>query len=148
MPPTPDVFAPISENAGDPDGVYHIVNPGRFNWTKDLLPALKHSKLPPFEAMSLPEWLDRLRNSDSDPSRNPSIKLLEFWEDTYRPLGEPATTRASADHLPEGKVPNNDILFETQRTLAECPGLADASDLMANDYVGRFVDKWLESWTS
>ncbi|KKY18094.1 putative nrps-like enzyme [Diplodia seriata] len=62
--------------------VYHILNPQTFHWTRDFISALRRTgMLPSFEVVSPAEWLEKLRDSDPDVQRNPSRKLLGFWED-------------------------------------------------------------------
>ncbi|KAK7530054.1 putative NRPS-like enzyme [Phyllosticta citricarpa] len=62
-----------------PSAVYNVNNPHKIHWTRDLLPMLRECGLQ-FETVSAGEWLERLRKSESDPAKNPSIKLLGFWE--------------------------------------------------------------------
>ncbi|KIV84601.1 hypothetical protein PV11_00373 [Exophiala sideris] len=63
-------------------GVFNIVNPHAFHWTKDLLPALRGAGLS-FEEVGQREWVRRLRVSDPDPGVNPTIKLVEFFAQKY-----------------------------------------------------------------
>ncbi|KAK7540480.1 putative NRPS-like enzyme [Phyllosticta citribraziliensis] len=62
-----------------PAAVYNVNNPHKIHWTRDLLPMLRECGLK-FETVSMVEWLERLRQSEKDPAKNPSIKLLAFWE--------------------------------------------------------------------
>ena len=64
------------------DAVFHVVNPSMFNWTTDFLPALQRAGLK-FEAVSARQWIQRLKASDPDPQRNPTIKLLDFFVAKY-----------------------------------------------------------------
>ena len=94
---------------GDEGLVYHLVNPRTFSWKDDLLPALqKHERLPAFEVVSPREWLERLEQSEQDPEKNPSIKLLEFWKGKYG--GAVASTGGDQDDAPAG------LTFETMKT--------------------------------
>lgn len=60
----------------------NVTNPRTFSWKEDLIPALRAAGLD-FEVVSPKEWVLRLRNSDADPSRNPPIKLVEFFASKY-----------------------------------------------------------------
>jgi carbohydrate kinase (thermoresistant glucokinase family) len=60
----------------------NVANPKVFDWTSDLLPALKRAGLS-FEEVEPQEWVNRLRNSSSDPVRNPPIKLVDFFASKY-----------------------------------------------------------------
>jgi thioester reductase-like protein/acyl-coenzyme A synthetase/AMP-(fatty) acid ligase len=73
------------EGEHDVDLAYHIVNPCTFDFARDLLPVLQaHPAMPSFEVVDTRTWLDRLGASDGgDVARNPSRKLLEFWEGKY-----------------------------------------------------------------
>jgi hypothetical protein len=66
----------------DSDTVYHVLNPQRFHWTRDMLPSLAKAGLE-FETLSTDQWMERLRSSDRDPTKNPPIKLLEWFESKY-----------------------------------------------------------------
>ncbi|KAH7021401.1 thermosensitive gluconokinase [Microdochium trichocladiopsis] len=60
----------------------HVANPKTFDWTSDLLPALRHAGLD-FEEVEPREWVNRLRHSDPDPAKNPPIKLVDFFASKY-----------------------------------------------------------------
>ncbi|KAI0531865.1 hypothetical protein GGR58DRAFT_492106 [Xylaria digitata] len=64
------------------DIVYHVLNPQRFHWTRDMLPSLAKAGLE-FEILPTDQWMERLRSSDRDPTKNPPIKLLEWFESKY-----------------------------------------------------------------
>lgn len=64
------------------DVVYHVLNPQRFHWTRDMLPALAKAGLE-FETLPADQWMEKLRSSDRDPAKNPPIKLLEWFESKY-----------------------------------------------------------------
>ncbi|KAH8891568.1 acetyl-CoA synthetase-like protein [Thozetella sp. PMI_491] len=67
---------------GDTAVVANVVNPQTFNWTRDLLPALRAAGLR-FDEVAPKEWIRRLRDSDQDPTRNPPIKLVDFFASKY-----------------------------------------------------------------
>ena len=58
-----------------PSSVYHIVNPHTTTSWSDILRGLELAGLK-FERVPPEEWLERLANSDQDPTRNPTTKLL------------------------------------------------------------------------
>jgi thioester reductase-like protein len=59
--------------------VYNLVHPRSFSWRHEFLPALKATGVV-FETVSYHEWLKRLALSTNDLSKNPSRKLLQFWQ--------------------------------------------------------------------
>jgi thioester reductase-like protein len=121
----------------DADLVYHLVNPRTFNWTTDFLPALKRAAaLPAFDIVSPQEWLRRLAGSEQDASKNPSIKLLDFWQTKY---GK-AVAATDATTLPAG------LAFETIRTLQDCTALRDVEQPVAYGLVERYVEEWMKKW--
>ncbi|KAM0327071.1 hypothetical protein ACHAQA_006196 [Verticillium albo-atrum] len=60
----------------------NLTNPRVFDWTADLLPALKTAGLD-FEEVEPQEWVRRLRASNPDPTLNPPIKLVDFFASKY-----------------------------------------------------------------
>ncbi|KAJ5681848.1 uncharacterized protein N7477_001788 [Penicillium maclennaniae] len=123
----------------DADVVYHLVNPHTFSWKGDLLPALKKSSaLSNFDVVSPQEWLKRLAGSEQDPEKNPSIKLIDFWRSKYETHGpKPAT----ADE-------NDGLVFETTRTVNDCPSLGLVKDPVVEGLVQRYIKTWMERWTN
>ncbi|KAL1297517.1 hypothetical protein AAFC00_005034 [Neodothiora populina] len=63
-------------------GVMNIANPRTFHWTRDLLPLLRSAGLK-FDIVDRREWIRRLRASNPNPKKNPSIKLVEFFSSKY-----------------------------------------------------------------
>ena len=122
----------------DEDLVYHLVNPCTFSWQSDLFPALKaHEDLPDFDVVSPREWLQRLEGSEQDPTKNPSIKLIDFWRAKY---GSVETLQEVHDDEPKG------LVFESSRTVEECPSLGAIQDPVSDGLVKRYVDVWLQKW--
>ena len=111
---------------------YNILNPHTFTWTDDFLPAVRASSSLGFETLAPKAWLRRLRASEQDPEKNPSIKLLEFWE------------KKIEDTEGAGAAPT----FDTTRARGNSPTLRDdAPDIIAGGYVAMFVKAWMEKWT-
>jgi thioester reductase-like protein len=118
----------------DIDLVYNIVNPKSFSWKNDLLPSLKQgSALPAFQLVPPQEWLQRLTSSEKDPEKNPSIKLVEFWRLKY------------AGH--RNQEEDEDLTFETDRTLQICPFLAFIEDPVTEGLIQRCIENWMKKWT-
>ena len=67
--------------------VYNLVHPRPFSWKGDFLAALKAAGLD-FETASWQSWLAKLRDSEADVGKNPSKKLLGFWQDGSRGEGK------------------------------------------------------------
>ncbi|KAK3718652.1 hypothetical protein LTR37_004869 [Vermiconidia calcicola] len=133
-----DISMSSSSESVQEDLVYHLVNPTTFNWKTDLLPALqRHTKLPTFDVVSPREWLDRLAQSEQDPSKNPSIKLIDFWRNKYS--GDPAQS-AETDDEPSG------LTFDTSRTVKDCPLLAEEKDPVSTGLIERYVENWMSKW--
>jgi carbohydrate kinase (thermoresistant glucokinase family) len=98
----------------------NVTNPKTFDWTADLLPALKKAGLE-FEEFEPQEWVNRLRNSIADPVKNPPIKLVDFFASKY-------------DKTELG--PSKSYVTETACSLA--PALANAPKL-EQEHVDQFV---------
>lgn len=127
------------KTAGEEDLVYHIVNPRVFDWTSDFLPALKRcAELPDFDTVSPQEWLRRLADSEQDASKNPSIKLLDFWQAKY---GN-AISASEATAEPAG------LTFETSRTSTDCSALKGVEQPVADGLVERYAEQWMKKWTA
>ncbi|KAI1128311.1 hypothetical protein F5Y10DRAFT_240709 [Nemania abortiva] len=97
-----------SDLASESDVVYHVLNPTRFHWTRDMLPSLAKAGLE-FEALPTGQWMERLRNSDRDPARNPPIKLLEWFESKYG-RGKSTTQSGGLVYLTEETRKNSETL--------------------------------------
>src|SRR6202011_2495587 len=67
------------EHLERPHLVYNLVHLRPCSWKDDFLPALKKAGLV-FEAVNWQTWLEKLRSSEKDVKKNPSRKLLAFWE--------------------------------------------------------------------
>lgn len=101
----------------------NVANPRTFDWTADLLPALKQAGLN-FDEVEPQEWVNRLRNSTSDPVKNPPIKLVDFFASKY-------------DKTDFG--PSKSLV--TDRACSLAPALADAPVLdqqLVNSFVTYF----------
>lgn len=119
--------------------VYHILNPGRFGWCEDLVPALKRTgRLPAgWEVVEPVEWVGRLEGSEGDVERNPARKLLAFWKVKYGGRREGG-----------GKVARG-VEFEMGRTLVEAPVLGEVrmdEVLRAEGWLERVLDRWTQEW--
>ncbi|OKL61788.1 hypothetical protein UA08_02211 [Talaromyces atroroseus] len=115
--------------AHDPDVVYNVQNSRTFRWTEDLLPALQRSGLT-FEVLPKREWVQRLRESEQDPQKNPTIKLLDFFADKYE---NDAPGRAG-------------LYFATEKTESCSPSLNGGVELIDSGLIKKFVDAWASRW--
>lgn len=128
-----DIALNVTSASSEVDLVYHLVNPQTFSWKNDLLPALKkQAVLPDFEVVSPQEWLQKLGNSEQDPEKNPSIKLIDFWKSKY----------GSAKPQPE----DGGLCFETPRTTADSPSLALVRDPVSDGLIERYIESWMKRW--
>ncbi|RSL93454.1 hypothetical protein CEP52_013235 [Fusarium oligoseptatum] len=106
----------------------NITNPKTFDWTQDLLPALRNAGLT-FDELEPKEWVQRLRASNSDPTANPPIKLVDFFASKY-----------DKDEFTPSKA------FATKKACELSPSLANAG-VLDQDFVNKFVSYFLEtSW--
>lgn len=117
-----DTEAPVS-------GVYHVQNTRLFHWTHDLLPALKEAGLN-FRTVSQREWVGILRQSDPDPDRNPTIKLLDFFEEKY-----------DNDH--PGR---SGLTFVTTEAEKGSQTMKDGFDVIHSGLVAKMVQWWKTQW--
>ncbi len=113
----------------DSSTVYHVQNPSLFHWTHDLLPALREAGLA-FETVSQREWIQRLRNSEPDPTKNPTVKLLDFYSNKY-------------DNDEMGR---KGLAFETNRTAKASPTLGKGYDVIGSGLIAKLVKQWRTQW--
>ncbi|KAI1420074.1 hypothetical protein F5Y12DRAFT_788519 [Xylaria sp. FL1777] len=111
--------------------VYHVLNPQRFHWTRDMLPSLAKAGLR-FENIPTDQWMERLRNSDRDPTKNPPIKLLEWFESKYG-HGKP-TTR------------NGALVYLTDETKKISGTLRNVPDVTEVEYVQMMLGRLMNHW--
>ncbi|KAF4963085.1 hypothetical protein FSARC_8887 [Fusarium sarcochroum] len=104
----------------------NITNPNTFDWTQDLLPALRQAGLT-FDELEPKEWVQRLRASTPDPTANPPIKLVDFFASKY-----------DKDEFAPSKA------FATEKACELSPALANAA-VLDQDFVNKFVTYFLES---
>ncbi|TVY83631.1 Non-canonical non-ribosomal peptide synthetase FUB8 [Lachnellula suecica] len=113
----------------DPSLVYQLQNPKAFHWTADLLPALRDAGLE-FEILGQREWVQRLRDSDPDPTTNPTKKLLDFFAEKY-------------DNDKPGR---KGLVFATDRTEKASETLRGGFDVIGSGLIGKMVQQWLKAW--
>ena len=120
--------------------VFNVVNPHTFAWTEDFLPALRAAGLH-FKTLTPKEWLQRLRDSEQDAEKNPSIKLLEFWEKKIETMTQ---AREKNQETRMGGIQT----FDTARARVKSPALRSAPNIIAEGYVPIILKAWMEKWTS
>lgn len=130
-----DVCKPdrAASRASDPELVYHVLNPTRFHWTRDMLPALSEAGLE-FESLPTEEWMDRLRNSDRDPITNPPIKLLDWFEGKY---GSAASTK-----------PKGALEYITEETGKDSDSLGQIPSVTNAQYMSMVIDRLKKHWAA
>ena len=119
----------LSPEITDASIVYHVQNPRVFHWTHDLLPVLHNAGLD-FEVVSQREWVKRLRMSEKDPKKNPTIKLLDFFAEKY-------------DNDRPGR---KGLVFLTDKTAEKTEAIRDGYDVVESGLVKKFVDSWRLEW--
>lgn len=124
----------------DDNLVYHLLNPSTFSWKSDFLPMLRqHPAMPPFEVVAPSEWLERLAMSEADVSKNPSMKLLDFWRGKYGSAPSSITVEDQEEE-PAG------LVFETDITGKHASSIALAKDPVSEGLAARYVDVWMKKW--
>lgn len=113
--------------------VHNLVHPRPFSWVKEFLPALKKSGLV-FETVDYRTWLDKVKSSEADVKKNPSRKLLAFWE-----------TQAKAASNSVGNT-SGEVLFATKRSENISQTLRSAERFVDSGIVKALVDAWKEVW--
>lgn len=106
-------------------GIYHIQNTRLFHWTRDLLPALQAAGLN-FRTVSQREWVSLLRQSNPDPDKNPTIKLLDFFADKY-------------DNDRPGR---SSLVFVTKQAEEASRTMRDGYEMIASGLVAK-IAQWL-----
>jgi hypothetical protein len=127
-----DLSFSSSEDLHDTSLVYNLTNPLTFHWTQDLLPALSAAGLS-FKTVPQREWIQLLRDSNPDPVKNPTRKLLGFFEEKY-------------DNDNIGEKGRKGLVFETQRTEEASEILKGGWDVIQSGLVGKMVKQWLRGW--
>ncbi|KAB8264645.1 putative NRPS-like enzyme [Aspergillus pseudonomiae] len=115
--------------AHDPSVVYHVQNSRTFRWTEDLLSALQQAGLK-FDVIPKKEWVQRLREAEQDPRKNPTIKLLDFFAEKY---GNDAPGRSG-------------LSFAMEKMESASPSLKRGVELIDSGLIKRFVDAWAPRW--
>ncbi|KAI1737362.1 hypothetical protein F4680DRAFT_451172 [Xylaria scruposa] len=115
------------------DVVYHVLNPQRFHWTRDMLPSLAKAGLE-FETLPTDQWMERLRSSDRDPTKNPPIKLLQWFENKY---GHGKSTTQSGG-----------LVYLTGETRSNSEILRNVPDVTQVEFVQMMLGRLRRHWTN
>ncbi|UQC87393.1 uncharacterized protein CLUP02_12897 [Colletotrichum lupini] len=121
-----------SERDTDPDLVYHVLNPTRFHWTRDMLPSLSEAGLR-FEILPTDQWMDKLRQSKRDPKKNPPIKLLDWFESKY---GRTASANKGV------------LAYSTAETERDSPTLRELPDVTDVRFITTLVERLKARWAA
>ncbi|SPJ73952.1 related to nonribosomal peptide synthetase MxcG [Fusarium torulosum] len=123
---------PTTDRSSDADLVYHLINPVRFHWTRQMLPSMEKAGYK-FETLPTSEWMERLRNSERDPAKNPPIKLLDWFEGKY---GNKVTSSAEKGPLD----------YLTERSREDSETLRNVPDVTDVDYVKMMLGRLQAHW--
>lgn len=118
----------------DPNLVYHVLNPFRFHWTRDLLPSLQKAGLV-FETLPTSEWMQKLRDSSRDPKTNPPIRLLDWFESKY---GHKAKLSSPAAEGP--------LIYATDATTRDSVALRTIPLVTDVAFVKMIIDRLKHEW--
>jgi hypothetical protein len=121
-------MSPVPERE-NPTTVYHVQNSRLFHWTNDLLPALREAGLE-FKIVSQRQWVQLLRESDRNPDKNPTIKLLDFFAKKY-------------DNDKPGR---EGLVFETEKTGLRSAAIRDGYDVIGSGLIKKIVASWKKEW--
>ncbi|KAH7139904.1 hypothetical protein B0J13DRAFT_478253 [Dactylonectria estremocensis] len=121
-----------SDRNTDADLAYHVLNPTRFHWTQQMLVSLASAGLK-FDTLPTSEWLEKLRQSDRDPVKNPPIKLLGWFEGKYGAKAASSPVTGVLEYITERSK-------EDSVTLRSVPDVTDVS------YVKKVVERLQKSW--
>lgn len=114
----------LAGDLGPISKLYHIVNPANTTSFNDIYDYLEKAGVKDFERLERREWLKRLESSPSDPSINPSYKLLDFFRKRFA-----------------GEKLNPQITFEVVETSKIAPSIGKCSPITSD-----LVAKWVRSW--
>lgn len=115
----------------DTNLVYHVLNPTRFHWTKEMIPALAKAGLE-FDLLPTQQWMERLRDSDRDAAKNPPIKLLNWFESKYG-----SAIKSSKTEL---------LVYSTDKTTQDSPTLAALPAVTDPDFVLLMIQQLKKLW--
>ncbi|KAB2571366.1 Non-canonical non-ribosomal peptide synthetase FUB8 [Lasiodiplodia theobromae] len=120
----------VEQSETEGDGlVFHVQNSKTFRWTEDLLPALRAAGLE-FEEVGQREWVQRLRDGEQDPKKNPTVKLVDFFAEKY-------------DNDRPGR---KGLVFATEKTAEKSRVIREGVDVIGEGVVDKCVKEWLKSW--
>ena len=114
----------------DPESVvYHVQNPSTARWTEDILPALAAAGLD-FEVVNQREWIQRLRDGEKDPVKNPTVKLVDFFAEKYD----------------NGRPGRRGLVFETEVTESRSRAIGEGYDIVGSGLLAKCVESWRKDW--
>ncbi|KAM0194377.1 hypothetical protein ACHAPQ_008329 [Fusarium lateritium] len=124
---------PTGDRSSDTELVYHLINPVRFHWAKEMLPSMTKAGYK-FETLPTSEWMERLRNSERDPAKNPPIKLLDWFEGKYGNKAASSAEKGPLDYL-------------TDRSREDSETLRNVPDVTNVDYVKMMLGRLQAHWS-
>ncbi|KAH7109872.1 hypothetical protein B0J11DRAFT_234772 [Dendryphion nanum] len=126
-----DLSLSNTDRSTEHDLVYHVLNPDRFHWTRDMLPTLAAVGLK-FETLPTDQWMEKLRNSDRDPTKNPPIKLLDWFESKYGPKAS-TTKKGVLEYL-------TDETKKDSESFSRIPSITDKA------YMTKVIQRLSRNW--
>jgi hypothetical protein len=76
------------------------------------------------------EWVDRLRRSEPDPNKNPTVKLLDFYGNKYD----------------NDEIGRKGLTFVTEKTASASPTLSGGYDVVGGRIIDKLVKQWRTQW--
>lgn len=120
-----------ADRCSNSDLVYHVLNPTKFHWTQDMIPALSAAGLE-FEILPTEDWMELLRNSDRDPKKNPPIKLLDWFESKYG-HGASEANKGTLDYF-------------TEETKADSKAMNTLPNVVDEVFVRMMIERLRKHW--
>lgn len=105
--------------------VYHVQNPITASWTADILPALAKAGLK-FTVVLQRQWVQRLRDGEQDPKKNPSVKLLDFFAEKY-------------DNDKPGRA---GLVYETKMAESRSAVIGKGVNVVREGLIDKYVKSW------
>ncbi|KAL9105618.1 MAG: hypothetical protein Q9227_009230 [Pyrenula ochraceoflavens] len=128
--------------AGEQQIVYNLVHPIQFSWKADFLPALSSAGLK-FEEISWMEWITRLEASDSDLKKNPTRKLLNFWQ---RATGKDMESKVNGEQTNTVDLRGIGVTFQTNMAKRDSQAMKDAVGVVGTCIEDGYVFGLLQAW--
>jgi thioester reductase-like protein len=107
-----------------------------FSWSGEVLPALRQAGLE-FKIVPKHEWPQLLASSNPDPTKNPSIKLLDFWTRAYGKDSERHSSTRDKER----------IVFSLENAKDASVTLRESADPASTGLLRKIASRWVRQWT-